>query len=487
MCSGEGLFLRADHAGVLVRNFPFGRVRRIAWTDISHFADGRHARQGETRWQLVIVLRTGKPVPVLCSLLAPGEVMAAVREIGRARGIPADLAGAAMRDGGRPASSGLYEDPGGQPGLRYWDGRQRPPVLPPEAGRWSSRAAGNSPPSWSALPAADGPWTYGAAQARRWTARFAVLAAIMAAGLAGGLVIELWWEHGTRHGHVSGGWWFGLAGLAALSAFGARRNRRLFLKLDEAGKGGPPALTAPTGIPEHGPAAIGALPAGIGGDWQSAARARRAGIVFAAVLIASAVTLAGSWVLFVWGSNHHDDYNPSTLAFSAGLLGLVWTHAAWDRRKKLRQTGGPAAGLADPADGSASPPRERGERGAARRPGGLEIAAMILLPAGGFLLLVGWLAGCVLLWVSPRWRRADKLLGTLVWPLGLVPALAIGQTWAHLDHVAGATAGPPPLVRVLILTGLVLGQLGVIAWLWHRARRPPEPNDPENPDLAALI
>ena len=42
ICLGQGLFLRADDAGVLVRNFYFGRRSRlrIAWAEISHFADG---------------------------------------------------------------------------------------------------------------------------------------------------------------------------------------------------------------------------------------------------------------------------------------------------------------------------------------------------------------------------------------------------------------------------------------------------------------
>ena len=73
----KGLFLRADDAGLLVRNFPLGRARRIAWTEISHFADGRYKDKGVT-WRLVIILRTGKQVRVLCSVMQPtGEVVAA--------------------------------------------------------------------------------------------------------------------------------------------------------------------------------------------------------------------------------------------------------------------------------------------------------------------------------------------------------------------------------------------------------------------------
>lgn len=60
-------------------------------------------------------------------------------------------------------------------------------------------------------------------------------------------------------------------------------------------------------------------------------------------------------------------------------------------------------------------------------PGWLEVTAMVLLLAGGFVMLLGWLAGCVLLWVSPRWRWPDKLVGTLVWPGGLLPAWLLGS------------------------------------------------------------
>ena len=53
----------------------------------------------------------------------------------------------------------------------------------------------------------------------------------------------------------------------------------------------------------------------------------------------------------------------------------------------------------------------------------MEIATVVLLLAGGFLAGIGWIVGVVLLWISPRWRLSDKLLGTLVWPGGLVGAV----------------------------------------------------------------
>lgn len=48
----------------------------------------------------------------------------------------------------------------------------------------------------------------------------------------------------------------------------------------------------------------------------------------------------------------------------------------------------------------------------------LELAAVMMLTVGSFLPVVGWLVGLVLLWVSSRWTAAEKLLGTLVVPLG---------------------------------------------------------------------
>ncbi|MGW6200523.1 HAAS signaling domain-containing protein [Kribbella sp. NPDC055110] len=51
---------------------------------------------------------------------------------------------------------------------------------------------------------------------------------------------------------------------------------------------------------------------------------------------------------------------------------------------------------------------------------GREVLALTLLALGGFLVLVGWVVGAVLLWTSDRWTRGEKWLGTLVWPFGFV-------------------------------------------------------------------
>lgn len=164
------------------------------------------------------------------------ETLTAIRQVAERYGIPADLAGVPMKKG-RPAQRALYHDPGGQAGLRYWDGRQWSPLLPSDVGKWSSRLVRKSPGSSQALSTAEGRWTYAASQATRWTAWLAVFAAASAALLAAGLAIELWWDPGTHHRHLNGWAFCAFGALPALYAYMAWRNRRLYRKLDEAANG----------------------------------------------------------------------------------------------------------------------------------------------------------------------------------------------------------------------------------------------------------
>ncbi|HXY71917.1 MAG TPA: hypothetical protein VEM41_05190 [Actinomycetota bacterium] len=60
----------------------------------------------------------------------------------------------------------------------------------------------------------------------------------------------------------------------------------------------------------------------------------------------------------------------------------------------------------------------------ARTTGPLEWVAIGALLIGGIVLpIAGWVAGVVMLWVSRAWTVRDKVIGTLVLPLGLAPAL----------------------------------------------------------------
>ncbi|WP_168197370.1 HAAS signaling domain-containing protein [Kribbella sp. ALI-6-A] len=56
-----------------------------------------------------------------------------------------------------------------------------------------------------------------------------------------------------------------------------------------------------------------------------------------------------------------------------------------------------------------------------------DVAALLLLPFGGFVALVGWFAGVALLWTSDRWTREEKILGTLVLPFGYLPVAMLGN------------------------------------------------------------
>ena len=87
-------------------------------------------------------------------------------------------------------------------------------------------------------------------------------------------------------------------------------------------------------------------------------------------------------------------------------------------------SGAPGSGAGHPVAAATQPSRI----------GALEIAAVLFLLLGGIVIpFLGWVIGVVLLWLSPRWTTRDKLLGTLVWPGGLLaPALLL---------VAGAAAG----------------------------------------------
>lgn len=56
----------------------------------------------------------------------------------------------------------------------------------------------------------------------------------------------------------------------------------------------------------------------------------------------------------------------------------------------------------------------------------LELVAVVLLTAGSFVPVVGWLAGVVLLWASRLWRWREKVIGTLVVPFGPGGLLVFG-------------------------------------------------------------
>ena len=113
-----------------------------------------------------------------------------------------------------------------------------------------------------------------------------------------------------------------------------------------------------------------------------------------------------------------------------------------------------------------------------------EAVAIFLLLAGGVILpVVGWVLGAVMLVMSRRWSLRDKLIGLLVWPGGLAPAVGLivfapTQNCVYTDdsngirhggqctgHTIPAWAGVPLIV--LAIAGPILTAL----YLTTRARR----------------
>ena len=133
-------------------------------------------------------------------------------------------------------------------------------------------------------------------------------------------------------------------------------------------------------------------------------------------------------------------------------------------------------------------PKDIAATGSARKPLGVrEIAAVILLPLGGFIFLAGWIVGLILLWASPRWRWPDKLLGTLVWPFGYAGALygLLAGAFTNAANNAGSYCGygctstspggdMPTWLGDLILVVTFVAPIAVAIWLVLRARRVPD-------------
>jgi hypothetical protein len=124
------------------------------------------------------------------------------------------------------------------------------------------------------------------------------------------------------------------------------------------------------------------------------------------------------------------------------------------------------------------PPRDE----PANRRGVAEWAAIILLPFGAFIFVVGWFAGLVLLWSSRAWTTRDKWIGTLVIPGGLATAFASLILLAHpnrklctgfpgrIPHCTNAP-GPSAAADVLGIAVFVVLVLAPIASAIYLARR----------------
>lgn len=114
------------------------------------------------------------------------------------------------------------------------------------------------------------------------------------------------------------------------------------------------------------------------------------------------------------------------------------------------------------------------------KPGIREILALILLPLGGFLYVIGWAVGAILLATSRVWTSREKVIGLLVVPGGLLPAALFGLMPSRLcsetiaNGVVSETCtggGMPVWLAWVILTVLVVGPIWTVFFLLTRMNR----------------
>jgi uncharacterized membrane protein len=118
------------------------------------------------------------------------------------------------------------------------------------------------------------------------------------------------------------------------------------------------------------------------------------------------------------------------------------------------------------------------------RPRTIDAVAMVLLLLGGVIVpVVGWLAGVVLLWMSPTWTTREKIVGTLVVPGGLLLPAWLGLTSVSVEQCSGSvgpggavfhqtcTGGRSSLETVLLTALLVVTVIAPVATTVFLARR----------------
>lgn len=186
--------LRFGDDGLTVRNHC--RTYRIGWPEVCCFADGSVNRGESGRfWALGIELRDGRVVTA--SGTASGkrnarpETLTAIEQAAGRYAIPAELTGTAGKRGSResPANAGLYPDPGGQPGLRRWDGRHWSPFLL-RADPASGKPEGTRPAEvWAPLTASEPQWHDAAASIRRVGKVFVAWLGVTAVAAAATMVL----------------------------------------------------------------------------------------------------------------------------------------------------------------------------------------------------------------------------------------------------------------------------------------------------------
>jgi len=115
------------------------------------------------------------------------------------------------------------------------------------------------------------------------------------------------------------------------------------------------------------------------------------------------------------------------------------------------------------------------------RPSWSDPLAIVLLLIGGFLWLIGWIAGVVLLWFSDVWTTRDKIIGTLFVPGGLAApfflllfagtASCIETTMPDGTVTSSCSGGLPVALAWAILIFLVAAPIGTAVYLGRRLRQ----------------
>ncbi len=150
--------LRMDEHGIKVKDawWTEDRVNRVVgWDEVRWLRDGPRASR-RSRWVLEIVLKDGGVVLAQASRSgtpsAAPQTLQAIRRAARDHAIPAVLTGRPVeRFYGMP-EAGLYPDPGGEPGLREWDGTKWSPVLRTDPADAVPGGTGELATTWSPLP-----------------------------------------------------------------------------------------------------------------------------------------------------------------------------------------------------------------------------------------------------------------------------------------------------------------------------------------------
>jgi len=133
--------------------------------------------------------------------------------------------------------------------------------------------------------------------------------------------------------------------------------------------------------------------------------------------------------------------------------------------------------LGDPTEIGAEARQRFGVR--RTKAGAREIFVLILLPLGGFLYIVGWIAGAILLATSTVWTSREKVIGLLVVPGGLLPAFLFFTfpsqtcTTSNIGErvVEECSGGMPVWLAWVVLAVLVIAPIWTVFFLASRMNR----------------